>query len=350
MTGSPLLIVILFLIAILIGLVAFFVVQVLRMMRQQPAALSDVSAPEPVPAAAAVRSFDQQGVTGREWTSTEYEITRLPLDLQVAAWAGAVPHAFDADVLLALAPGLASRAGATYLEVQKLSFVEAAPDQLHCIHAPTRAAMLAHLWTTQRASYRTYARRAARYYSQRLYSDQGGWRSALGVLLYRYVLPYSARPALQIEWLYHLAIADPEAAVTALRFLANLWTDEHRHEDVDRLLLALAEHIEAGRATDHLNAIVHYFKHAVGNINGAMFFLKCIQHFKLIATFNRIHQMRCFIPAFIGNVCHFIGYLYRRYIYFSLPDTYRTKCTIIPFSLPINFIIISRARYKTSFF
>ena len=253
MTGSPLiLIVILFLILILSGLIAAFIIFVLRSMRRQPATLPDQ--PESVSATSVVPS------STREWTSTEYEITRLPLDLRVAAWAGAVPHAFDADVLRALAPGLANRAGATYLEVQKLSFVEAAPDQLHCIHAPTRADMLAQLWTTGRESYRAYARRAARYYSQQLYSDRGGWRSAVGLLLYRYVLPYSSRPALQIEWLYHLAIADPEAAVTALRLLADLWTDEHRHEDVDRLLIALGEHIEAGRATDHLTATVHYFK------------------------------------------------------------------------------------------
>jgi len=254
MTSSLLMIVILILTLILFGLIAAFVIFVLRLMRRQPALPPDSPAPEPTPAVPTVQQSE------RQWVSTEYELTRLPLDLRLAAWAGAVPHTFDSDLLLALAPDLADRVGATYLEMQKLSFVEAAPDQLHCIHAPTRADMLAHLWQTERASYRTYARRAARYYSQQLFSDRGGWRSALGLLLYRFVLPVSRQPARQIEWLYHLMIAEPEAAVTALRFLANLWTAEERYADIDHLLLALAEHIDAGRATDHLTATVHYFK------------------------------------------------------------------------------------------
>lgn len=264
MTSSVLMIVIYVSIASLLALIVTFIILVLRQQRHRPVvppavpeAELELEASSSTPA---VPPSDRHWVSTREWTSTEYELTRLPIDLRVAAWAGAVPHAFDADLLLALAPDLANRAGATYLEVQKLSFVEAAPDQQHCIHAPTRTDMLAYLWTTQRDSYRLYARRAAQYYSQLLYSERGGWRSALGALLYRFVLPISAQPARQIEWLYHLAIAEPEAAVTALRFLVNLWASQQRHADIDHLLVVLAEHIEAGRASEHLTATVHYFK------------------------------------------------------------------------------------------
>ncbi len=120
--------------------------------------------------------------------------------------------------------------------------------------------MLDHLWRTDPATYRQYATRAARFYSQALYSEHGGWRSALGLMLYRYVLPRCSQPAIQIEWLYHLAIADPEAAVTALRFLATAWTAEQRYADIDRMLMVLGEHLDAKRASTHLGATIHYFK------------------------------------------------------------------------------------------
>lgn len=254
MTSSPLMIIIIFLSVVLAGLIVIFFLQVARLMRQVP---PDQSTPEANPDASALQASQS---SDRQWVSTEYELTRLPLDLRQATWAGAVPHAFDAELLLVLAPELGDQIEDTYAEMQKLSFVEAAPDQLQCIHAPTRADMLAHLWQTQPAMYRVYAQRAARYYSRRLFSERGGWRSALGARLYRYVQPMSAQPALQIEWLYHLTIADPEAAVTALRFLANTWTVEQRYDDVDYLLLTLAEHVDAGRASEHLKATIHYFK------------------------------------------------------------------------------------------
>ncbi|MBI5567383.1 MAG: hypothetical protein HY870_20960, partial [Chloroflexi bacterium] len=111
MTSSALTIFILFMIAIVIGLVAAFVFLVLRLMRQQPVVLPDRSAPETAPATPAVQTSDRHWTSTREWTSTEYELTRLPLDLRLASFAGAVPHAFDADLLRDLAPGLADRAG-----------------------------------------------------------------------------------------------------------------------------------------------------------------------------------------------------------------------------------------------
>ncbi len=113
MTSDPLSM--FFIIALSLGLLAVvvaFAVQSWRLSRSVPVgeSLSDRPAPEPAPAAPPSK---------RDWTSTEYDLTRLSPDLSRAAWAGAIPHAFDANVLRALAPELADRAGVTYLEVQK---------------------------------------------------------------------------------------------------------------------------------------------------------------------------------------------------------------------------------------
>ncbi|HZY42101.1 MAG TPA: tetratricopeptide repeat protein, partial [Anaerolineae bacterium] len=121
---------------------------------------------------------------------------------------------------------------------------------------PIRASMLAHLWRNTPDTYRAYSTLAAKYYSRVLYGERG----ALGELFYRYVLPVSRQPAVQIEWLYHLALADPEQAVIALRYLATTWQTEARFDDLDRLLRVLAEQVDAGRVTGHLRATLHYFK------------------------------------------------------------------------------------------
>jgi tetratricopeptide (TPR) repeat protein len=191
----------------------------------------------------------------RKWTF----ITGLSHDLAQAVWAGAVPHAFDAEVLLALAPNLKGRVETVYAEVQNLSFVEAAPDRQHCMHGPTRDSILAHLWRNKPGLYRAYSTRAAKYYSRVLYGRRGA-AGKLAELFYRFVLPVNRQPAVQIEWLYHLALADPEWAVMAVRHLADSWIGGGHYQDVDHMLLTLADHIDAGRATDHLAATVHYLK------------------------------------------------------------------------------------------
>jgi tetratricopeptide (TPR) repeat protein len=195
----------------------------------------------------------------RKWTFTEFDFAGLSHDLTQAVWAAAVLHAFDAEVLLALAPNLKDRVKTVYAEVQNLSFVEAAPDRRYCVHGPIRDSILAHLWRHKPDLYRAYSTRAAKYYS-RVLSGKRGALGKLGEWCYRFVLPVSRQPAAQIEWLYHLALADPERAVMALRHLADSWTADAHYQDVDRLLLTLAEHLDAGRATDHLAATVHYFK------------------------------------------------------------------------------------------
>ncbi len=110
MPSDPLSMIIIIVLSLgLLGVVIVFAVQSWRLSRSVPVgeSLSDQPVPEPAPP------------SRRAWTSTEYDLTRLSPDLSLAAWAGAIPHAFDANVLRALAPELADRVGVTYLEVQK---------------------------------------------------------------------------------------------------------------------------------------------------------------------------------------------------------------------------------------
>src|SRR5579885_2429445 len=56
------------------------------------------------------------------------------------------------------------------------------------------------------------------------------------------------------------------------------------------------------------------------------------------------------IPAFIGEVCHFIGHLQWCNQYFSLANTNRTETAKIPMTFSIHSIVGSRSWNVSAFF
>ena len=195
--------------------------------------------------------------------AAEYLSTALPPDLSRAAYAGAVLHWFDAQLLAALVPDWSGRAGAIYRDLQNLSFVETLAGGRRSIHTPTRTAMLVKLWAEQREEYQRLAARAAQYFSYQTYVDRSGEatgvRADVGGALYRFPAPNSTRYDEQIEWLYHLSIAHPNHAVSALKYLGNKWTTEQRFDQLDRLIQTLMEHVDAQRITGQLRAVIYYY-------------------------------------------------------------------------------------------
>ncbi|SRR6266404_1593873 len=157
----------------------------------------------------------------RTWIVTEDLLNALASELYSAAWATAIPHWFDADILAALRPELKERAGQLYVDLQALPFVEVFPGRGHNIHELTRRAMLDHLWRNNTDEFRALSARAAKYFSQD--------HSLVN----------------QSEWLYHLLVAEPANAANKFWNLGARWNIG----DVLRLLKrddeALARYDEA---------------------------------------------------------------------------------------------------------
>ncbi len=98
----------------------------------------------------------------RSWLATEALLNTLSTSLQAAAWAAAIPHWFNAGILVALLDCPMAEAQTLYAGLQDLPFVEPfEARQGHNIHPATRAAMLDHLWRERRKEYITLSARAA---------------------------------------------------------------------------------------------------------------------------------------------------------------------------------------------
>ena len=194
----------------------------------------------------------------------EFAETSLPPGLSSAAYACAVLRWFDAELLAVVSPALKLRADSVYADLKHLSFVGTAPDDKRCIHPATRQSMLNRLWQSRPAQYRRHALLAARHFARASYRDRAGkiGRAArlAARLLYRFPVTDSPWRSDQIEWLYHLAIADPTRAAHGLRALVEAWTRAGYHGDVAHLLTALMEHVDAGRVSGELRAWTLYHK------------------------------------------------------------------------------------------
>jgi len=200
----------------------------------------------------------------RAWLTTEYLLQSLPFDLRQMAWAAAVPHWFDAEILAALRPELKEQAETLYIQLQSLPFVEPFQGRGHNVHELTRRLMLGQLWQECRDEYVELSQRAADYFAPHTLSSQ-----SLAELLQK-LKPGSpeeqraevlktfpdqaetslkADPRLQIEHIYHLLIADPERGAAQVRQRGLEWHDEMDYTYVNLIALsrAVREHAEAGR-------------------------------------------------------------------------------------------------------
>ncbi len=161
----------------------------------------------------------------RAWLVTLDLLDSLPADLQAAAWAAAVPHWFDTDILAALLDRPPSETETLYAELQKLPFVESFEARAgHNVHQVTRTAMLDHLWHEQHDKYVALSARAATYFAGR---DESEW---------------------QIERAYHLLISDPDRGADTLWNLGADWNNSFQYTLVFALAQAGLEQAEAGRS------------------------------------------------------------------------------------------------------
>lgn len=173
----------------------------------------------------------------RAWIITESLIDTLSPELQSAVWAAAIPHWFDAEILAALRPELQAQAADFYAQLQTLSFVEVFAERGHNIHERTRKLMLERLWQQNQDEFALLSARAATFFEQN-----------------------DSSSAVQIEWLYHLVVADREWQNSDLwNFLALEWWNNFRQAELESLIQTLLEQVEAYRTTILATAEIYFW-------------------------------------------------------------------------------------------
>jgi tetratricopeptide (TPR) repeat protein len=230
----------------------------------QPVPVAAVRLPQPptlpeLVAAAADTPRDERLIKAAAST-----MLTLSPGMQDAVWVAVVPRQFTPALLAALRPDWGALASDVYERLQRLWFVSAVPDG-RCVQSIIRRAMLRHIFrkADHRDDYLRHSLRAAKYFHARMVnrSDAYGERSARFVseTFFRFVPPNCQSPEDEIEWLYHLAVADAASAQAALQQVGDDWLARNRLYDLQNLLDALREHIDDGRLTAGLCALVYFY-------------------------------------------------------------------------------------------
>ena len=157
----------------------------------------------------------------RSWIIIKILLDSLSPELSEAVWAAAIPHWFNPEILAALCPGLESTIEKLYEKLQELSFVEEFPGRGYNIHDSTRKQMLTHLWSKDPERFCQLSKNAANYFAQ-----------------------HNNQPELQIEWLYHLIVTNPDQAAEALAQVIYQWLNSFRIAELDFLKNRLLERVE----------------------------------------------------------------------------------------------------------
>ena len=185
----------------------------------------------------------------RQWLATERLLNALSADLRRMAWAAAVPHWFNADILAALRPELRERAADLYAQLQVLPFVEPFAGRGHNVHELTRRLMLQRLWEERREEYVELSRRAAGYFGGLAHPARNVSLAKLLTQLVGEKDLQTPDPRLQVEHIYHLLLADPDQGAEAVAQQGAAWHDEpdYTFSNLKALARAAREHTDAGR-------------------------------------------------------------------------------------------------------
>jgi hypothetical protein len=169
---------------------------------------------------------------------TIQEETRLLLEtlsprVGKAAWAAAIPHWFNQDVLRILVPELDEEIEAVYAYLQGLAFVENYQGRGHNIHELTRKVILMLWWNERRSEYRELSKSAERYFRQQ--EDLEG----------------------MVEAAYHLLVTSSDETV-----IASKWSEIASRVKLSgefslghTLIINAREHISAGRVSEQITKL-----------------------------------------------------------------------------------------------
>ncbi len=228
----------------------------------------------------------------------------LPEGVKSAVWVAVVPRQFNAPLISALRPDWASRAHDIDERLRRLWFVSSVPDG-SCVQSVIRRAMLHHLYrkAEQREDFLLHSLRAAKYYHARMLasSDAYNQRNARFVTdtFFRFRPPNCQSPEDEIEWLYHLAVADPVSAQPALVQMGDEWLAADHTMDLQNLLDALREHIDDSRLSRDLTTLAYYYAGCVA--------LRGNRVRDALSALSQARQLSANDPAIISRIYEAIG-------------------------------------------
>ncbi len=228
--------------------------------RAQPVARRKPRPPRPIPQLAD-EDMEAMSAEERSILTAANTLKSLPSDLQNVLWAACVPHVFEFSLLSALLPDQRGRLKELYDSVQRVWFVEVTPGGHYHLQAPIRRSMIRHL--NKPVHYEEFFQRslrATKYFYQAMIGGAPSRGSFVSETFFRFLPDTEARPAPQIEWLYHLVVVDPDHAARALRQVGDRWLAQEQFDPLQKLMEVLAEHLEDGRATPPLRALIYYYQ------------------------------------------------------------------------------------------
>ena len=207
--------------------------------------------------------------------ATASTLKTLSEGMQDAVWVAVVPRQFNTALLAALRPDWGSKTADVHERLKRLWFVSAVPDG-SCVQSGIRRAMLRHLFSKDnlRDNYLRHSLRAAKYFHARMvtHSEAYSERNARFVsdTFFRFLPPNCQSPDDEIEWLYHLTVADPINALPALQQIGDDWLAAGRLIDLQSLIEALREHSDDGRLTAELCTLTYFYAGQVALRNNRM--------------------------------------------------------------------------------
>ena len=176
----------------------------------------------------------------QEWLLTQWSLDSLDEELQQAAWAAAIPHWFDSEMLAVLLERPAGAVTELFRELTALSYVERYRQRWYNIHESTRKILLDRLWQSDSSRYRQLSRRAADYCAGHDLDD-AFWRK---------------------EWIYHLLIAEPGRGVDELRSTGWRWQNPPllAYDLLGEIVRQANEHGSAGRLDERGLAWIRFWQ------------------------------------------------------------------------------------------
>ncbi len=198
----------------------------------------------------------------RSWIVTENLLESLPEEVAKALWAVAIPHWFDGEILAALCPELADRADEIYRQLQDLSCVEVFPERGHNVHELTRNQLLDQLWKDSPERFQALSGKVSACFKK------------------------SEEPETQIEWIYHLLIADSDTGISELQRLAQRLDSTFHVPELSSLIINLKQQFDANRIKIDVNlikAIVSFWEGRIDFISNRI--EKALDKYKNAETF-----------------------------------------------------------------
>jgi len=237
----------------------------------------------------------------KTWLTTKRLIDSLSEDMRTLVYSAAIPHWFDAKTLRALHPELSRKIRWLYPKLQKLSFVEPFEGRGHNIHELTRRLILDYLWKKQRRSYRSKSQVLANFYhdSARLAQkkiarkikelgsrkDKKKFRREIQQWAKKNPeIVNAASSDFQIEYVYHLVIAQPKEGANYFQKMGWRWHDkfDYSFAELNGLIDSVGEHIVANRVKGRIVGWEKYFRgllyfYRIENVNAAACFSDVIR-------------------------------------------------------------------------